>query len=252
LSPEYVSLYDNPPCGIFVTLRKSFPPITLLSKFSVRMGARPIRARARAHHGVLAGVGLKAQTRYGVLLRLQSSPCSNRDNRRARVMRSYSGEIPPIAGAELPLSARGQPRSVDLLRVRRGTCNGARGHPSDPTVRLGRQGQRGPAVPAARVRRRVRLGPGHRPSPADPAVRPVQAVRGASCPALANRALGTDGSLLTLCALGTGRANRTRRASFASRTWRTLRSRRRRTRCQRYHRDGSSNRFSRRIDDSPR
>jgi hypothetical protein len=40
-------------------------------------------------------------------------------------MRSYSGGIFPIAGAELPLSARGQPRSEDLSRVRRGTCNGA-------------------------------------------------------------------------------------------------------------------------------
>jgi hypothetical protein len=51
-------------------------------------------------------------------------------------------------------------------------------------------------------------------------------------------ALGTDGSLLALSALGAGRTNRAGRPSPTRRTCRTLRSRARR---QRDHRDGSRN-----------
>jgi hypothetical protein len=62
-----------------------------------------------------------------------------------------------------------------------------------------------------------------------------------SRPALADGALGADRSLLALRALGTGRPNGTRRASFASWTWRTLRSWRRSARRERDDRDGSRN-----------
>jgi hypothetical protein len=60
-----------------------------------------------------------------------------------------------------------------------------RGHPSGPLVRRDREGQRGPAVLAVRVRRRARPGLGHQLVPADPAVRLVQAVpKGQPLPAL--------------------------------------------------------------------
>ena len=50
------------------------------------------------------------------------------------------------------------------------------GHPSSPRAPRGQVGRRGLAVLAVRARRRVRLGLGCRPPPADPAVRPVRAV----------------------------------------------------------------------------
>jgi hypothetical protein len=58
---------------------------------------------------------------------------------------------------------------------------------------------------------------------------------------LPDRALGTHGSLLALCALGTCWTNRARRASVTRRPWRTLRSWRRGARRQRDDRDGSRN-----------
>src|SRR5262249_59797010 len=64
------------------------------------------------------------------------------------------------------------------LRVR------GRGHPSGQPVR------RGPAVPAVHVRRRVRLGLGHRLPPAGPAVRPVRAVRESQPPPARRRGPG--------------------------------------------------------------